>query len=531
VTPIDAHLSPIDLVVFAVYVVVVVGKGILLARTRDDTAEGYFLAGRSLVWPLIGVSLFASNISSTTLVGLAGDAYATGISVFNYEWMAAIVLGFYAVFMIPAVIRSQVFTMPEFLERRYDRRARSIFAVLTLFLNIVVDTAGSLYAGAVVFQLIAPDVPLWAIVAGLAILAGLYTAAAGLTAVIWTDALQGILLVVGSIVITIAAFDRVGGWAEVVAAVPAAKLSLIRPTDDPALPWPGLVFGVSLLGFYFWCTNQFMAQRVLAAKNLDHARWGSLFAGFLKLPVLFIMVLPGTMAILLYPELAETPDRVYPTLLFDLLPTGLLGLVFAGFVAALMSQIDSTLNSASTLVTMDFVRPRRPSMTPHQLKRVGQGVTLAFMVLAVLWAPQIQRFPSLFRYLQATLAYTVPPVVALFLVGLFWPRANATGAIATLVGGIGAGAVLFGLNVVEDTLGLHFLYVAPVLLVVSVVILVVVSLATPAPDRARIAPYLWSSDEWTGHAAVAGSRAWWKDYRIQGGVLLAVTAALVVAFH
>ncbi len=525
------HFSTLDLVIMAAYVAVVVGKGLLLARRREDTAEGYFLAGRTLVWPLVGISLFASNISSTTLVGLAGDAYATGISVFNYEWMAALVLGFYAVFMLPTVIRSRVFTMPEFLERRYDGRARSIFAVLTLFLNIVVDTAGSLYAGAVVLGMVFPEVELWQFVAVLAVMAGLYTAAAGLTAVIWTDALQGVLLMVGSIVISIVALDRAGGWDAVMAAVPDEKLSLVRPADDPAMPWPGLLLGVSLLGFYFWCTNQFMAQRVLAARDVDHARWGSLFAGLLKLPTLFVMVLPGTVAILLFPELSGTPDRVYPTLMFELLPSGLLGLVFAGFVAALMSQIDSTLNSASTLVTMDFVRRRRPDLSAHQLKRVGQGVTLLFMLLAVAWAPQIERFPSLFRYLQATLAYTVPPVVALFLVGMFWRRANAAGAVAALVVGLLAGGILFWWNVIDQSLGLHFLYAAPLLFAVSSIVLVVVSLRTAPPDPATVDDIVWTRETWKQDAATAHTRPWWEDYRAQGAGLLVVTAALVFWFR
>jgi SSS family solute:Na+ symporter len=232
----EFSFSPLDLAIIGLYAAVILGKGIWLARSRADTAEDYFLAGRNVVWPLVGISLFASNISSTTLVGLAGDAYATGISVFNYEWMAALVLAFYAIFLAPAVMRSRVFTMPEFLERRYDGRVRTGFSLLTLFLNIVVDTAGSLYAGAVIFRLVLPEVPIWQSVAALAILAGFYTILGGLKAVIYTDAMQGVLLVVGSIVITFTAWSRIGGWREVVAGVSAEKLSLIRPVGDPGVP-------------------------------------------------------------------------------------------------------------------------------------------------------------------------------------------------------------------------------------------------------------------------------------------------------
>jgi SSS family solute:Na+ symporter len=526
----DYTLAPIDLAIVVVYAAIVVVKGVWLSRRRDDTPEGYFLAGRSLVWPLIGLSLFASNISSTTLVGLAGDAYATGISVFNYEWMAALVLAFYAVFMLPQVLRSRVFTMPEFLERRFDGRVRTGFSLLTLFLNVVVDMAGSLYAGAVILKLVYPEVPVWQSVAVLAVLAGLYTAMAGLRAVIWTDAVQAVLLLTGSIVIAVEAYSRVGGWRAVLEAVPAEKLSLIRPIGDPGVPWPGLLLGVTLLGFYFWCTNQFMAQRILAARNVDHARWGSLFAGLLKLPVLFLMVLPGTFALILYPHLGESPDLVYPTLMFDLLPTGLLGLVFAGFVAALMSQVDSTLNSASTLVTMDFVARRRPDLEPRRLKRIGQVVTLGFMVLAAAWAPQIERFSSLFKYLQAVLAYTVSPVAALFLVGLFWRRANADGAFLGFVGGLAAGFALFLANVVFDLIDLHFLYAAPLTFAISALLVVAGSLTlgpAPGPDADAL---VFSRSAWIAESREARLRSSWKDYRLQAGALLLVTALLVVAF-
>ena len=263
-------------------------------------------------------------------------------------------------------------------------------------------------------------------IAIIAVVAGIYTVAGGLAAVIYTDALQSILLVTGSAIISLTALEQVGGWEALTASIPAEKLSLIRPWDDPGVPWPGLVTGVVLLGFYFWCTNQFMVQRVLSAKSVEHGRWGALFAGLLKLPVLFLMVLPGSFAILLYPDLTN-PDLVFPTLIFDLLPVGIIGIVTGGFIAALMSQIDSTLNSASTLITMDFVLDRRPNLSQHQLMRIGQLVTLIFMILSVMWAPYIENFGSLFKYLQKILSYTVPPVLVLFIFGFFSRSANSAG--------------------------------------------------------------------------------------------------------
>jgi len=526
---IGVKLAPIDLSLIAAYFLVAIAIGIWLGR-KHDTAEAFFLAGRGMLWPVIGLSLFASNISSTTLVGLAGDAYDTGISVFNYEWMAAIVLAIFAIFFLPFILRARVFTMPEFLARRYDERARTYFSLLTLVLNILVDTAGSLYAGALLLKMIFPQLELWMTVSVLAVAAGLYTIIGGLAAVMVTDAIQAGLLVLGSILITAFALDAVGGWQAVTAAVPEAKLSLIRPPGDPGVPWPGLITGVFLLGFYFWCTNQFMVQRLLSAKDLNHGRWGALFAGALKLPVLFIMVIPGTMAILLYPEL-DNPDLVYPTLLFDLLPAGLLGLVLAGFVAALMSQIDSTLNSASTLVTMDFVRRRRPDLTQHQLMRIGQVVTFLFMVLAVVWAPQIERFGSLFKYLQAVLAYTVPPVLAMFVIGMFSRRVNARGGIGALIVVTAAGAVFFiGNEILAEARVVHFLYVAPILFVVSATVLFLASRTAPAPAPGTIEEIVWSPAYFRAESRDLAGLPWWQNYRVLAGVLAAATALVVGAF-
>ena len=515
-------LRPLDLALIVLYLVGIVWKGIHVGR-KHRTAEDFFLAGRNVVWPLIGVSLFASNISSTTLVGLAGDAYATGISVFNYEWMAAIVLVFAGVFFLPQLLRSRVTTLPEFLGRRYDAVSRRYFTGLTLFLNIVVDTAGSLYAGALMLRLLFPALSMTEIVVGLTIVSGLYTAVGGLTAVIHTDAIQTVLLLIGSIFIAVTALMRVGGWSELTAAIDPAMLSLVRPAGDPGVPWPGLLTGVPLLGFYFWCTNQFMAQRFLAARDLTHARRGALLAGLLKLPVLFLMVLPGTAAIILFPNL-DNPDLVYPTLLVELLPTGLLGLVIAGFLAALMSQIDSTLNSAATLVTMDIVKPRRPQWSPARLLRAGRIATLGFMVLAALWAPQIARFSSLFKYLQAVLSYTVPPVLALYLLGLFWRRANAQGARWCLGGGVTAGAALFVSNQVLGWTSLHFLYVAPLLTALSAALHVAGSLAGPPPPDESLDGLVWDG-AWPREDA-----PWYARFGWQSVALLVVTAALVIAF-
>ncbi len=527
---IDASLSVLDMTIIAVYAIGIIVIGLLVSR-RNPSAEDYFLASRSTTWPVIGLALLASNISSTTLVGLAGAAYTIGISVYNYEWMASVVLAFFCVFFLPFLLRSQVYTLPEYLERRYDRRARVYFSGLTIFLNIVVDTAGTLYGGSLMLKLIMPSVPLWQIITLLAISAGIYTVIGGLRSVIYTETIQAVILVGASLFITFFAFEKAGGWDQVMASVDPEKLSLIRPLDDPGVPWLGLLLGVPLLGFYFWCTNQFMVQRVLSAKNENHGRWGSLFAGLLKLPVLYMMVLPGTCAILLYPQLSK-PDLVYPTLVFDLLPSGLVGLVIAGFFAAIMSSIASTFNSAATLVTMDFVRPMSTNIDNRKLVLVGRVTTIMFMLLAVLWAPQIERFESLWQYLQAVLAYAVPPICALFLIGMFWRRANAIGALACIIAGIVGGGVLFYLNVIaSQPLGLHFLLVAPVLFVLCSVVLIVISAMTSADQKTGIDQLLWTPKFYRDESLQLQTLPLWQNYRAQALLLLILTAVIVYVFR
>ncbi|UCG86847.1 MAG: sodium:solute symporter [Gemmatimonadota bacterium] len=548
------QLEAPDLVMVLLYVLFIVGLGFYFAR-RTKTTDDYFLAGRALTWWLIGFSLFASNVSSSTLVGLSSAAFSSGISVYNYEWMAALVLIVFLVFFLPFYLKTRVFTMPEFLEKRFDQRSRYYFSALLIVLNITVDTAGALYAGALVVQILYPQVPLWQSVVVLGILAGVYTIAGGLRAVVYTDAVQAVLLLIGAFLVALLSFNAIGGsWSTVVANVPAEDLSIVRPASDPVLPWPGLVTGVFLLGFYFWGTNQFMVQRTLGARNLDHGRGGALFAGLLKLPIIFIMVLPGIFGRLLYsandyPALAQNPDLIFPTLMFDLLPVGVRGLIITALVAAIMSSVDSTLNSASTLVTMDFVKKIRPSVPNHKLVIAGRIVTFAFMTLAILWAPQIVKFPNIWTYLQQMLAYLAPPIVACFFGGVFWKRANGNGAFAALVVGHLAAALIFGLALADSiivqtqaltpeqaemaaagTPVIHFLYLAPILLVISLTAMVVVSLVTEKPDEAVVRTLTWSPAILAEEAPTLRQLPWYKNYRYQSVAMLVIIAIFVIAW-
>jgi solute:Na+ symporter, SSS family len=522
-------LGLLDWVVVATYAVGLIVLGLLMSRRRIAPVD-YFLASRASNWPVIGLALLASNMSSTALVGLAGGAYAMGVAVYDYEWSAIVILVFFCLFLLPSIIRSQAYTMPEFLERRYDRRVRLHLALLTLFLNIFVDSAGVLYSGSLVCQLLFPAWPLWLIVTLLAGTAGLYTTLGGLRAVIYTEAVQAIVLMLGALMISIGAFSRAGGWHAVMSGVAPAATSLIRPIGDPGVPWPGLLLGIPLLGFYYWCTNQSIVQRMLSAKNIDQARWGALFAGLLKLPVLFLIVLPGTCALLLFPKLAR-PDLVYPNLILQLLPAGLVGLVVAGFVAATMVSIASMLNSASTLITMDVVKQLKPNLSDAQVVRLGRVITVALLVVAVAWAPQLQLFPSLWQYLQAVLAYAVPPVVAVFLVGMFWRGANADGAAATMLLGSLAGFALFTINVVLRWTHFHFLYAAPILTTLDAAILVGVSVRNRGSSRASGEAPVWTFDFGRAERLRLRFMPLWQDYRLQAAALLALTAAVVIAFR
>jgi solute:Na+ symporter, SSS family len=522
-------LSLLDWTVVIVYAGGLIVLGLLMSRRRIAPVD-YFLASRATTWPIIGLALLASNMSSTALVGLAGGAYSTGISVYDYEWSAIVILVFFCLFLLPSIIRSQIYTMPEFLERRYDRRVRLHFALLTLFLNIVVDSAGVLYSGSLVCQLLFPGWPLWLIVTLLAGTAGLYTTLGGLRAVIYTEAVQAIVLMAGALMISIGAFSRAGGWHAVMKGVDPSAISLIRPIGDPGVPWPGLLLGIPLLGFYYWCTNQTIVQRMLSAKSVDHARWGALFAGLLKLPVLFLIVLPGTCALLLFPQLPRA-DLVYPNLILQLLPSGLVGLVVAGFVAATMVSISSMFNSASTLITMDVIKQFKPTLSDSQVVRIGRVSTALLLVVAVVWAPQLQLFPSLWQYLQAVLAYVVPPVVALFLVGMIWRGATADGAAATMLLGSVCGFALFMINVVLRWTHFHFLYAAPILTLLDAAILVGVSLLRRKTAKAAGETGMWKLDFSPDERLRLKLGPRWQDYRWQAAALLALTAAIVIAFR
>lgn len=568
-------LSAIDIGVIVFYLLGIIIYGI--SKSKRSSSEDYFLGGRTMTWPIVGIALFSANISSSTLVGLASDAYQTNINVYNYEWYAVVVLIFFAIFFLPFYLKSGVYTMPEFLQRRYDNRSRYYFSFITVIGNILVDTAAGLYVGKIVLTLLFPQVGSTWILIILAVAAAAYTIPGGLNSVIQTEVIQAILLIIGSCLLTYFAFDQLGGgWGGMLDGlnnmlasgtidfsdriaegkyVPSTAddvFSLVRPSNDEFMPWWGLLTGVPLLGFYFWANNQFMVQRVLGAKDLNHGRWGALFAGFLKLPVIFIMVVPGVLALLLFntldiselnyaltngeicKDLKDCPNLTYPVLLFQLLPTGILGLVVAGLMAAMMSSVSATFNSASTLVTMDFVRQINPKLTSVQLVRVGQITTVILVVLAIMWVPFIERVSdSLWTYLQLVIAYTSPPAVSTFVLGLFWKRANGTGSIVSLLFGFSA-AIFMILSQVFDWLPmvneLHFLAKATWLFIICLLIHIVVSTVTPPPSAKQVEEYTYKKEIFIAETEEMKLLPWYKNYRKLAIILLAITAVIVGYF-
>ncbi|MEL6923141.1 MAG: sodium:solute symporter, partial [Bacteroidota bacterium] len=438
----NAGISTIDIAIIIAYFVLVLGIGFWIAR-RTKTGEDLFLGGRSFGWGLIGLSLFASNISSSTIIGLSGAAYTTGIVNSVYEWMSGIPLIIAAMIFIPLYLRSRITTIPEYLERRFDRRSQLFFSGVSIFATIVIETAGALYAGTLVLQAFFPGLGMWQTSLGLALIAGAYTASGGLKAVVYTDAIQAVILIVGCGILTWILFDKVDfDWNTVVAAAPEGHFSVVRPLDDEGLPWPGLLMGVPFLGFWYWSTNQYIIQRALGARDIRQARWGIILAGFLKVIPLFIMVIPGAIALTLYPGLPNG-DAVFPYLVTNVLPVGLVGLVLAGLVSAILSSVDSALNSSSTLVVIDFIKPNNPALTENDIARYGRITTIILMVVAASWAPQIAKFTGLWDYLQEMFSIVVPPIAVIFLVGVFYKRGNGHGAFWTLVIGTLAGVGLF----------------------------------------------------------------------------------------
>jgi SSS family solute:Na+ symporter len=496
-----AMLSAVDWVVVTGYFVLVFAVAIWATRrekTVQQTATGYFLAGRHAGWFIVGASLFASNIGAEHLVGLAGTGAASGVAVGQFEVLASLILLILGWVFVPFYLKSGVFTMPEFLERRYSQGARWYLAVVSIIAYVLTKISVTVAAGGIVFEALM-GVDFWTGALVVVVATGAYTIIGGLTAVLYTDLLQLFVLVGGSLAVTAAGLSALGGWDAMVQSAGPGFLDMWRPVSDPNFPWTGILFGAPILGVWYWCTDQFIVQRVLAAHNQDHARRGSIFGGFLKLLPLFLFVVPGLIAAALARQgrlALNSPDQALPALVAALLPVGLRGLVVAGLLAALMSSLSAVFNSCATLITWDVYRELRPKSSERQLVVVGQVSTAVLVGFGLLWIPFMRLISGqIYQYLQSVQAYISPPIAAVFLLGLFWRRANAQGAMFALISGfvLGIARLIAELNKASldgwllAFADVNFLHFAILLFVVCGVALVVVSLATPPPPYAKVA--------------------------------------------
>jgi SSS family solute:Na+ symporter len=423
--------SALDTTVIIGYFITIAVIGIVAGR-RERAAADYFLAGRALPWWLIGVSLIASNISTEHFVGMAGSGADFGLAIASYEWMAAITLVVVARWFLPKLLALRITTMPEYLERRFDVRARSWLGIYMLLAYVFVAMATVLYSGGLALQTIF-GVPLIGGIAVLAAFAGAYTAYGGLKAVVWTDLVQGMLLLVGGAITTVLALRALGGW-NALHVEAGDKLHMVLPLGHPELPWFAVFLGgLWIANLFYWGCNQFITQRTLAARTIPQGCYGAVFAAYLKLAIPFVVVIPGIAASILYRDELGRSDMAYPMLVERLLPAGLTGLVFAALISAIMSSLDSMLNSAATIFTVDlYGRHVRPQSSERRLITVGRISTAGFLLLAAAWAPFLGRFERVFSYIQEFWGLITPGVAVVFLGGLFWRRASAPAAVWVL---------------------------------------------------------------------------------------------------
>lgn len=531
-------LSSVDWVVIGLYFALIFVAAIYVTwrerRGRQESSTDYFLAGRNTGWFVVGASLFASNIGSEHLVGLAGTGAASGVAVAQFEILAAFILLLLGWLFVPFYLRSGVFTMPEFLERRYSPAARWYLAVISIVGYVLTKISVTIFAGGIVFEALM-GIDFWTGALVVVVATGVYTLFGGLRAVLITDTIQMAVLIGGSLAVTVIGLNAVGGWGELVTAAGPEFMDMWKPASDPNFPWTGILFGAPILGIWYWCTDQFIVQRTLAARDLKEARRGTIFAGFLKLLPLFIFVIPGVIATVLAQQgrlQLTTPDQALPTLIGSLLPVGLRGLVVAGLLAALMSSLSSVFNSTSTLITWDLYKKLRPAASERQLVLVGQASTAVLVGLGLLWIPLMELISGqLYQYIQSVQAYIAPPIAAVFLLGLFWSRLNARGAMASLLTGfvLGMGRLVAELNKAGLEgwafyyADINFLHFAALLFIVCAAVLVLVSLTAPPPSPEQLAGLTFQ----TTPPAPAEARAEGMSLELGLSILLVAVVGLI----
>lgn len=492
-------LDSLDWVAIGLYfgVLALVALWTILQKQKDTS--DYFLAGRNAGWFIVGASIFASNIGSEHVVGLAGAGAGDKMPMLIYEIQAWIVLMLGWVFL-PFYARSGVFTMPEFLEKRFNSEARWVLSVFSLVAYVLTKVSVTIYAGGVVVSALL-GINFWVGALATVVLTGLYTVLGGMKAVLYTEAVQTVVLILGAAALTFIGLDAVGGWTALKTEVGPEYFNMWRPATDPDFPWPSLFITSTIVGIWYWCTDQYIVQRTLTARNITEGRRGTIFGGFLKLLPVFLFLIPGVVALALKQQgkLAwDTPDQAFPVLMSNLLPSGLRGLVAAGLLAALMSSLASVFNSCSTLFTVDIYKKLKPDTPEKKLLNIGRIATVIVVLLGILWIPIMANISGvLYEYLQSVQSYIAPPITAVFLLGIFYKRINAKGALATLIFGFVVGAIRIVLELVKDSMSpdsflyimgdMNFLTFGAYFFLACIVVAVGVSLMTKPASEEQLA--------------------------------------------
>lgn len=567
-------MQTLDWIVIGAFFVALIGIIVWVVSQKSNDSADYFLGGRDATWIAIGASIFASNIGSEHLIGLAGAGASSGMAMAHWEiqgWMI-LILGWV---FVPFYSRSMVFTMPEFLERRYNPQSRTILSVISLISYVLTKVAVTVYAGGLVFQqvfgidsitIFGTEVDFfWVAAIGLVLITALYTIFGGMKSVLYTSVLQTPILLLGSLIILVLGFKALGGWNEMLRICSAKPVNefgdtmtnLIRSNNDPDFPWLGALVGSAIIGFWYWCTDQFIVQRVLSGKNEKEARRGTIFGAYLKLLPVFLFLIPGMIAFALHQKYigagAEgflplldngnpNSDAAFPTLVAKLLPAGVKGLVVCGILAALMSSLASLFNSSAMLFTIDFYKRFRPETPEKKLVVIGQTATVVIVVLGILWIPIMRSVGDvLYTYLQDVQSVLAPGIAAAFLLGICWKRTSAQGGMWGLITGMIIGltrlaAKIFYSNAdgAADSLfkyvfyDLNWLFFCGWMLLVCLAVVVVVSLCTPAPEADKIRGLVFGTSTPEQRAATRASWNMWDVFHT--AVILGITVAFYIYF-
>ncbi len=526
----ELAIPVLDLVIIIVYLVGILFVGIYSVRRMKLTSQGYFLAGRSLKWGMVGAALFASNISTIHLVGLAASGYNEGLVWGNFEWMATFTLILLGLVFAPFYFKSRISTLPEFLERRYGPGSRMFLAFMAILGALFIHIGMSLYAGAAVFkQFFGIDVVTSIVV--ISVITAIYTVLGGLKAVVVTETIQTVILVFGAAAVTLFAIfalpdHGIHNLSQFKEAVRPDQLSMLQSKSSAGLSWYAIFLGYPILGIWYWCSDQTIVQRVLGAKTQRDAQLGPLFAGLLKIIPVFIMVLPGVLGYVLFKDIiGADSNQTLPVLINQLIPTGLKGLIAAGLLAALMSTIAAALNSSATLVAVDIVKRFKTNLSDEKQVKIGRISAVVVMLLAIVWSTQGGRYSSIFEAINTIAAHLAPPITPVFLWGGFWRGGTKQASLTTLIAGFLLGAVSFlidlpvigDVRIITDGWGIPFLMQAWWMFCICSVIFVIVSLFTPAPDPKQIEGLTWKNPL---QVITQGKIKGFLDPRVIAGLLL-----------